>query len=182
VDLLGWDTNLETESAGPNQKGCDKLLHCFCRINVEQQQYMMLWQVLVSIAERYSARLLAMRSFVSPLHHMVASFGPKAHPRSTKRASSAARQCVEVWRAVSLMLYADKEAMLVPMIQMSHIRPPNSKFSLIADAGPAGIGAGIIGESGELVAYTAITLPFCLMSTTSFTIFASSRDRFIRGT
>ena len=160
-DLLGWDTNLATELAGPNQKGCDKLLHCFCRIDVAQELSKDVWQVLASIAERYSAGLLAMRSFVSPLHHMVQLYGNKsANKKARIRTSSAARQCVEVWRAVAIMLFADKEAMLVPMRHMTSRRPPNSPFSLIADAGPAGVGAGILGPSGELVAYTAVTLPF----------------------
>ena len=160
TDLLGWDTNLETELAGPNQKGRDKLLHCFCRIDVSRPQSKELWEVLASVAERYSAGLLAMKAFVSPLHHMVALFGDKSHAKSPKIATSAARQCVEVWRAVAIMLFADKEAMLVPMRQMSSLRAPNTPFSLIADAGPAGIGAGVIGPSGELVAYTSIILPF----------------------
>ena len=159
-DNIGWDTNLETELAGPNQKGCDKLLHCFCRVDVSHPQSKALWYVLASVAERYSTGLLSMRSFVSPLHHMVASFGVNAHPSATKRTTSAAKQCVEVWRAVAIMLYADKEAMLVPMRHMTHRRAPNTQFSLIADAGPDGIGAGIFGPSGEIVAYTSIMLPF----------------------
>ena len=145
-DLLGWDTNLVTELAGPNQKGCDKCLHCFLRIDTDRDQSKKLWTVLASVAERYSAGLIAMRAFVSPLHHMVASFPLTANPRAVIRTSSAARQCVEVWRAVAIMLFVDKEAMLVPISRMSHIQPPNSQFSLIADAGPVGIGAGIIGS------------------------------------
>ena len=136
------------------------MLHCFLRIDTNKDQGKKLWEVLASIAERYSNGLLAMRAFVSPLHHMVAQFSPHANKHAVIRTSSAARQCVEVWRAVAIMLYADKEAMLVPMLQMSHIRPPNSRFSLIADAGPTGIGAGVFGPDGSMVAYTAITLPF----------------------
>jgi hypothetical protein len=37
ADLLGWDNRLDVEMSGPNQKGCDKLLHCFFRIDVQQK-------------------------------------------------------------------------------------------------------------------------------------------------
>ena len=116
--------------------------------------------MLASIAERYSAGLVAMRAFVTPLHHMVASFGTSANKRATKPTTSAARFCIEVWRAVALLLFIDREAMQVPMRHMAHRQPPTAQFALIADAGPDRIGAGILSPSGALVAYTSLRLPF----------------------
>jgi hypothetical protein len=160
ADLLGWDTRLNEEFIGPNQKGCDKLLHCFCRIDVTHGQTQALWEVLASVAERYSAGLVVMRSFVSPLHHMVQKCGVNATRYTTQKATSAARFCIELWRAVALLLFVDREAMSIPLRQMSHRRPPSSPFSLIADAGPNGVGAGVLGPNGELLVYTAVILPF----------------------
>lgn len=160
ADLLGWDTRLDTSMSGPNQKGRDKLLHCFLRVDTDFPQSKEMWMVLASIAERYSAGLVMMRAFVSPLHHMVQLFGAASNKRVTKRATSAARFCVELWRAVALLLFVDSEAMLVPMRHMSQLPRPSCGYSLIADAGPDRIGAGIRNTSGQLVAHTSVRLPF----------------------
>ena len=41
----------------------------FC-FDVKKQQHRELWEVLAGVAERYSAGLVGMRTFVSPFHHM----------------------------------------------------------------------------------------------------------------
>ena len=117
ADLLGWDTRLDTGMAGPNQKGCDRLLHCFfLRVDTDFPQSKELWIILAPMAEWVSAGFMTMRAFVSPLHHMVQSFAKTANAsRATKRATSAAKLCADVRRAVALLPFVDREAMLVPM-------------------------------------------------------------------
>ena len=70
ADVLGWDTDLSQELVSPNHKGCDKLLFCFTAFNLHDAQPRVLWEVLASLADRYSTGLVGMTSFVMPLHYM----------------------------------------------------------------------------------------------------------------
>ena len=109
TDVPGWEFDLTNEVCYPNQKGCNKLLVVFFCFDVKKQQYRELWEVLAGVAERYSAGLVGLRTFVSPFHHMkekcVRRLAKSGRPRSgAVVASSSALFCIEMWRSEALLL------------------------------------------------------------------------------
>jgi len=162
TDLLGWDTCLVAERSMPNQKGCDKLLHSFFRFDFSKPQPLSVWQLLASLAERYSLGLVGMRSFVTPFHHMTRKFGPDPCRHATARPTSSVLFCIQIWRAVSILLFYDRESMSVPMLSMSKFSSSQTPcFFGISDASPNGVGAAIIrAADNKLIAYTKLTFPF----------------------
>ena len=162
TDLLGWDTCLVAERSMPNQKGCDKLLHSFFRFDFSKPQPLSVWQLLASLAERYSLGLVGMRSFVTPFHHMTRKFGPDPCRHATARPTSSVLFCIQIWRAVSILLFYDRESMSVPMLSMSKFSSSQTPcFFGISDASPNGVGAAIIrAADNKLIAYTKLMFPF----------------------
>lgn len=157
--ILGWDVDLLTESVCPNKKGRDKLLYAFFSVNTNNSQPLRLWQLLASLAERYSIGLLCMRPFVAPLHHMIRKCGVRSFAKA--KADSAAKLCIEMWRLVAIVLWFDPNILAVPISAMCDSRLlPTPLACLITDASPWKLAAGIYSPHGVILAWTTFLLPF----------------------
>ena len=143
------------ESIHPSDKGIRRLMFSFLSFDINGSFPLVFFQVLASLAQRYSLCLRGLRAFVQPLYSMCRG----SNNLALKKASSAARFSIEVWRAVSMMLYQDSNCLSVPLRSLV----PSGflcDFSMISDAGPRGLGAAIFDSDGVLLIYTSFVLPF----------------------
>ena len=65
--LLGWDVDLMTELANPNDGGREKLLFYFLTFDTEVSHSLVEWQRIASLAECYSIVVSGMQNMVAPL-------------------------------------------------------------------------------------------------------------------
>ena len=158
TDVLGWSVDLTTETIAPNSKGFDKLFFSFFAHDISQPLPLSVFQVLASLAERYSWGITGMRMFVAPLHHMVAKF--TSHPNHHYTATSAVRLSVVMWRFTLFWLWANPAALRVPMRTMADPSLWQPDYILITDASPFKVGVVIRDPPGNLVAFASFPIPF----------------------
>lgn len=158
-EILGWQVDLVEETIHPNTKGCDKLLFSFFSVNLTISQPVKTWQLLASLAERYSRGIVGMRSFVRPLHYMIHLCGP--HPNAKRRPNSEAKLCIEMWRAVSILLWHSPQQLAVPIFYLARGRFfPTPKWFLITDASPWKVCIAIYDSSHRLQCWYSLRFPF----------------------
>jgi hypothetical protein len=157
-EIIGWWISLTSASLRPSNKGIHKLFWAFLVLADKQQLLLKDYERLSSLAERYSTGLICMRPFVRALHNMTANMSG-ANRFATKKPSSAARFCIEIWRVVAILLYINKEALAVPLSSMLPRVGSVQESWIVSDAGPYGLGAAVF-VKGELVMYAAYMLPF----------------------
>ena len=93
--------------------GLDRLFFEFFSIDLHLPQALHSWQVLASLAERYSLGLFGMRSFVAPLHKMVTRC--LKNPQARYHTSSASKFAVGMWRVISFIAFVDPSFVTVPL-------------------------------------------------------------------
>jgi hypothetical protein len=159
-DTLGWSVDLVNETFGPNQKGIDKLLVSFHFVDYNKCLSVRVYQLLSSLAERYSAGIKAWAAFVRPLHKMLTKCNHMRKPNET------VKFCIDMWRIISLMLYADPSWFNSKISGITGYRYERGAYvknciSVISDASPWKLGAAIWeSESGKFLCYTSYALPF----------------------
>ena len=105
--ILGWQVDVIAATIRPSDRGIQKLCVAFFSFDFGGRVSLHLCQVLASLAQRYSLCLRGMSCFVQPLHNMTSGFHDNKNV--TRKLSSAAKFCVTMWRAVSLMLFLDSD-------------------------------------------------------------------------
>jgi hypothetical protein len=158
AEIIGWWVSLTRESLRPSDKGIRKLFWAFLVLADKQQLLLKDYERLASLAERYANGLLCMRPFVRALHNMTACMS-RANRFATKKPSSAARFCIEIWRVVAIWLYINPEVLAVPLSSMLPRVGSVQESWIVSDAGPCGLGAAVF-VKGELVLYAAYAIPF----------------------
>lgn len=157
AEFIGWSIDLSLASLRPNDKGIRKLVVSFFGCQLHKSLPLHDYQVLASLACRYSEGLIGLRPFVQPLYVMTRGWS-SAHAR--KRPTSSAKLAIVVWRTVALILLRDPSRLAVPLT--SFIRDPESwSHYIISDAGPLALGVAVYArQSSECLAHASYTLPF----------------------
>ena len=158
-DVIGWYVDLLSGTIRPSDRGIDKLLFSFFSFDPRVPLSLRLYQVLASLAERYSRALRGMRAMVAPLHHMVSLAGTSSSSFWKRKPTSQARFCIDMWRIVTLSLWADRERYAVPLYVFDH-GSQQGVIRGITDASPWKLAAAILDDSGRVKVYTTMRLPF----------------------
>ena len=158
-DVLGWHIDLEDETFRPNNRGIRKLVFAFWMVAAGKKFPLVVYQLLASLAERYSLGWPGMAPFVYPLHGMTTKFNGHAYAR--KAPSSACWMAIEVWRVVSILALQGNPNMCRPLRSLVVLSSPTPlRFSVFTDASPIGLGIGVFNPNGVLLAYMAYMFPF----------------------
>ena len=158
-EVIGWFVDLQKATIRPNDRGIDKLLFSFFAFDSHSAISLRLYQVLASLAERYSRALRGMRAMVAPLHHMVSLAGASSSPFWKRKPTSQARFCIDLWRTVALLLWHDRDRMVVPMYMFDKGSQKDA-IRGITDASPWKLAAAILDVQGNIKVYTTFRLPF----------------------
>jgi hypothetical protein len=160
AEMIGWLVNLVTGHVRPNDNGIDKLMFAFFFVDESKSLPLQVYQLLSSLAVRYAEGLRGMKPFVAPLYHMTQRGNTSAKAWS-KKPSSAAKFCIEMWRVVAILLWRDRESFSVPLRHMSSLPiPQDGPYCLISDASPWKLSAAIISQDFTIYRYTTLLLPF----------------------
>ncbi len=146
ADIIGWSCDMLNETFGPNEKGINKLLLCFYFVDYNRPLTCRVYQLLASLAERYSSGLCALSAFVYPFHSMT---GIGDHVR---KPSASIKFCIDMWRIVALLLYADNSFLNRKIMNVTGHCLVNNLYisdciSVISDAGPCQVGAAIMDKN-----------------------------------
>jgi hypothetical protein len=159
ANIIGWFVNLLSGRIRPNDKGINKLLFVFLFVDERSPQPLKVFQLMSSLAERYSQGIRGMRAFVDPITNMTRNWSSGKH--FTKRqADSNARFSIEIWRVVAILLWIDKDFFSVPIESFAcgHSFPVN--FKTKTDASPWKLAAALLTMSNRVIAYATLLLPF----------------------
>ena len=158
-EVIGWYVDLRRALIRPNDRGIEKLVFSFFSFDSRSALPLRLYQVLASLAERYSKALRGMRALVAPLHHMTSLAGGSPSPFWKRKPTSSARFCIDMWRVVSLLLWHDRDKLAVPL----HVFDKGAQTGAvmgITDASPWKLAAALLDSQGRIMVYTTFRLPF----------------------
>jgi hypothetical protein len=159
ANIIGWFVNLSTGLIRPNDKGINKLLFVFLFVDERSPQPLKVFQLMSSLAERYSQGIRGMRAFVDPITNMTRNWSSR-NPFTKRQADSNARFSIEIWRVVAILLWIDKDffSVTIESFAWDHVFPLN--FIMKTDASPWKLAAALFTLDGQLLAYTTLLLPF----------------------
>jgi len=102
--------------------------------------------------------IIGMRAFVTPLYSLM-SHDPNADPTSKRKISAAAKFCVTMWRAVSLIMLSNPDALSVPISAVAQSFSLSPDYRTTSDAANS-IGLVVFNNLDEIVLVTSYKLPF----------------------
>ena len=144
ADILGWFIDLSAETIRPSDRGCRKLLWAFFLVPMRPTRgktlkwQLPLCQLIASLANRYSLAIRGLNMFVQPLNDLL-----RGDSKADRNATSSARFCVEVWRAVACILALSPEDLALPLRHLIPTVDTIASFGLVTDAGPNCIGLAL---------------------------------------
>ncbi len=103
---------------------------------------------------------MGMRSFVAPLQNMLISGKRSNSKHWSRKPTSNAKFCIEIWRLVSVSLWINPKRFPVKLLQLSNNFSNLKNIKIISDAGPNKIAAAILNEHNTITHYTKITMNF----------------------
>ena len=160
VDVIGWTINLTKIEMCPNEKGINKLLLCFLFVDTERYLPLKVYQLLASLAERYSIGLKSLTPFVSPLHAMT-----KQARNHSKKPTPIVKFCIDMWRVVATFLFFNKFALGRNLLTLTGYKESTEGYITdcvltISDAGPNKIGAALLNNNNKIVCFTSVAMVF----------------------
>jgi hypothetical protein len=159
ANIIGWFVNLSTGLIRPNDKGINKLLFVFLFVDERMPQPLKVFQLMSSLAERYSQGIRGMRAFVDPITNMTRKWFSR-NSFTKIQADSNARFAIEMWRVVALLLWSDKDFFSVPIESFTRGHTFPLRFKIKTDASPWKLAAAIFTMDDQMLAYTTILLPY----------------------
>ena len=151
-ELIGWYLDLDRATLRPNDKGIDNLTRAFMSLSERQVLKRREYQVLASLACRYSRGLRGMRPFVRAFFNMVRACRHKARYPSAEAWTS-----ILMWQAVTIYLIVSPSQLAVPLYSFD--KSDANTVHLISDAGPIALGLAIY-VNNECLGYVSYVLPF----------------------
>ena len=160
VDVIGWRVDLNKESIRPNDKGLRKLFFVLFAVIDKDAKYWPLVhvQVLSSLFERYSMAIMGMRAYIDPINRIL-THDPNMNPNTPRKVSAAARFCVVIWRAISLIMLINPDALSVPICSVVQSVSMPIDYRATSDAANS-IGLVVFNNLEEMVLVTSYKLPF----------------------
>ena len=151
-ECIGWVIDLDSVSVFPNEKGIHKLTSCFFGLRLHKRLSRRQFQIMGSLASRYSAAIRGARPFVRV-------FFAHCHIRSPVRATSEVKFAVLVWRAITLVLITNPRRLAVPLTDIAQL-VTEPDVNLQTDAGPEGLGLELRSKCGRTIAFLSYRFPF----------------------
>lgn len=151
-ELIGWFLDLGEATIRPNDKGIDNLTRAFLSLEEDRLLSRREYQVLASLACRYSRALIGMRPFVRPLFNMV-----KVSRHKACKASIEAWTSILMWQAITICLIISPGQLAVSLY--SFAKAISTDVQLISDAGPIALGLAIY-VRGVCIGFVSYVLPF----------------------
>ncbi len=102
TSIIGYDVDLVTGIANPNESGREKLLLHFFAFNPRESHTLAEWQRVASLAERYSQVICGTRGLVAPLQTALKKC--EFATSGSVKVNSEVAFCVEMWRVYSILL------------------------------------------------------------------------------
>ena len=102
--------------------------------------------------------IIGMRAFITSINSLL-SHNPNMHPDSLCKISASARFCVIMWRAVTLILFINPDALSVPISSVVKSVGWTIDYRATSDAANS-IRLAVYNDSDELVLVTSYKLPF----------------------
>lgn len=164
ITAIGWVLNSLSGLIRPSDKAIRKLVVAFFSISIHANARWSLKQIqmLGSLAERYSLCLINMRSFVNPFHNLMRSTalvtGAKRN-HILRDPDAPARFAVMMWRSVAITLFANPNALSVPMFSLLPEVHSQVSYYAVTDAANK-LGIMFFDASGVLLSWTSFGLPF----------------------
>ena len=158
ANVIGWFVDLTRNLIRPNDKGLNKLLFVFFFVDEKKPQPLKVFQLMASLAERYSHAIKGMRSFVDPLVNATRSWETK-HAFAKRQANSSTRFAIEMWRVVAILLWIDKDALSVPLESLALNPNPVHDIIIMTDGSPIRVAASII--DSNFMPFEHTYLPVC---------------------
>jgi hypothetical protein len=159
ANIIGWFVDLTKESIRPNDKGIDKLLFVFFFVDEHQPQPLRVYQLMASLAERYSCALRGFRCFVDPIINMTRKWNSR-NSFTKRKADSNARFAIEMWRTVAILLWISKDSFSVSLRLFATPKTYPHDTIIKTDAAPWQISAGILDEERRIHHHVKFPLPF----------------------
>ena len=165
--ILGWHIDFRTNSVRPSDRGIRKIAYAFFSFDIQARLPLKKWQELHSLAERYSNGLLATSDLVQPLAGMLKGWSTTRNTQrlQLKRANSAARFAIEMWRVFSIRLWQNCSAYSMSLEQFSGFYDPTclSPRIAVSDSSTPRVAVAIYDQepdgSRKLVAWTGYNYP-----------------------
>jgi hypothetical protein len=151
AEAIGWILDLLRGLIYPNEKGIKKLAGVFFAVDLAGRIPTKTFQIMASLASRYSLAIIGMRPFVQSFYAESASGKPRFM-------SAESKNNVLMWRAVSLVLLCDPRALAVPLSFLRRGHQPT--HVAMTDAGPSALGLLIGDGSLAPIGYLTYTFPF----------------------
>lgn len=151
-ELIGWFIHLGEASLRPNDKGIDSLTRAFLSLERNRALSRRQYQVIASLACRYSRGLRGMRPFVRPFFNMMKTTHHKAREPSADAWTS-----ILMWQAVIICLIISPGPMAVSLYSFAKVS--SNEVHLISDAGPVALGLAIY-LYDKCIGYVSYVLPF----------------------
>ena len=157
--ILGFQVDMVTVTLRPKDRAIDKIFYLFFSIDFSKPLPLETWQCVASIAQFYSPGMRGMKAYVAPFHAMTKQCGSGKNAR--RGASASALFAVEIWRATSILLSTDINALSVPLD--SFLLGPMSPcdYEVISDASPWRLAAAVRDPlTQRILAWSTLKLPF----------------------
>ena len=162
---IGFHLSSSTGNIRPNEKAIRKIVLAFFSVSLSSSVSWSLQeiQMMGSLAERYSQVLVGMRPFVQPFHDMTRNCIEHIDVRRwgsyKRKPTTQAKFALLMWRAVGATLFADNDALSVPMFSLVRNRSDTPKFRPITDAFNS-IGMIIRDSDLNMISWSSFPLPF----------------------
>ena len=160
-EVLGFLVDLLLGKIRPKDKAIDKLFFLFFSFDASDPQPLQFWQCLMSMVNMYSPVLRGMRPFVAAIQHMTCRCGASGLIKA--RATPSAVFAIEMWRAASVLLVENRDAMAVPIdvYLASFGASDDLAVRVVSDASPWRVAAGLYHpQTGQLLGWSTLLLPF----------------------
>ena len=162
LEILGWLVDLVLESFRPSDKAARKLTFAFVIVAGNHPMRLDVYQMLASLADRYSHGILRMRPFVFPLHEMSRRFRGRKYLKI--KPSSAAMMCIQMWKAVAVLALQRDPRLVVPMRSLlagDPADPASAEVLATTDASPTGICVALYApRTKQLLTWKGFIFPF----------------------
>ena len=159
LEILGWLVDLIFETFQPSDKAARKLTFAFVIVAGNHHMCMNTYQMLASLADRYSHGILGMRPFVFPLHEMSRRFRDNEFIK--RKPSSAAMMRIQMWKAVAALALQRDPRLVVPMRSLMAHNPDSTEVFVTTDASPTGLGVALYAPGDKpLLAWKGFVFPF----------------------
>jgi hypothetical protein len=152
-EAIGWYLDFFMETVRPNDKGIDSLTRCFLSLRHDTAISHKEYQVIASLACRYSLGLKGMRPFVHPLFRMITKSKRKPRVPSTE-----AWTAILMWQAIIIALIISPTNLSVSLYSFA-LFSEMTNVSLISDAGPKALGLAIY-LNDVCIGYVSYVLPW----------------------